>query len=157
METTFTTIIDCSPEHLWPWLEEPDKQKQWMQGLLENVATSDGPTQVGSTFRMTIREGRVVAEYDGEVTNYDLHRHLGVRFWGTALKGVEMAADYKLQNLGGRTRLDYTAIANTSGAGFFTRLMLPLFKLFGMVQLRGFIKTLKHLAEAEAAQTTVAA
>ena len=84
METTSTTIIDCSPEHLWPWIEEPDKQKQWMKGLLENVDTSDGPTRVGSTFRMTIQEGRRVTEYDGEVTNYDPYRHLGVRFWGAA-------------------------------------------------------------------------
>ena len=157
METTYTAIIDCSPEQLWPWIEEPDKQKQWMKGLLENVPTSDGPTRVGSTFRMTIQEGRRVAEYDGEITNYDPHRHLGVRFWGEALKGVEMAADYKLQNLGTRTRLDYVATVDTSGAGFFVRLMMPLFKLFSTMQLKSFMKTLKRLAEAEAAQTTVAA
>ena len=157
METNYTVIIDCTPEQLWPWLEEPDKQKQWMKGLLENVPTTDGPTRVGLTFRMTIQEGRRVAEYDGEVTNYDPHRHLGIRFWGETLQGVEMAIDYRLQNLGARTRLDYTAVADTTGAGFLTRLMLPLFKLFSAIQLRSFMKTLKHLAEAEAMQTTMSA
>ncbi len=157
METTYTTLIDCPPETLWTWIEEPDKQKQWMKGLLENVDTSDGPTRVGSTFRMTIQEGRRVAEYDGEIINYDPYRRLGVRFWGATLQGVEMTADYRLQNLGTRTRLDYTATADTSNASFFMRLMMPLFKLFSAAQLRGFMKTLKHLAEAEAAQTTVEA
>ena len=157
METTYTVLIDCTPEQLWPWIEEPDKQKQWMKGLLENVDMSDGPTRVGSTFRMTIQEGRRVAEYTGEITNYDPHRRLGVRLWGEALKGIEIIADYKLQNLGVRTRLDYVATADASRAGFFVKLMMPLFKLFSAMQLRGFMKTLKHLAEAEAAQTTVAA
>ena len=156
MKTTYTTIIDCPPERLWRWIEEPEKQKQWMKGLLENVDTSDGPTRVGSTFRMTIQEGRRVADYDGEITNYDPYRRLGVRFWGAALHGVEMAADYKLQNLGARTRLDYIATADASEAGFFMRLMMPFFKLFGAVQVRRFMKTLKHLAEAEAEQTTAA-
>ena len=155
METNYTVIIDCPPEQLWPWLEEPDKQKQWMKGLLDNVPTTDGPTRVGTTFRMTIQEGRRVANYDGEVTNYAPYRHLGIRFWGEALRGVEMAADYKLQNLGARTRLDYRAVADTTGAGFLMRLLLPLYKLFSTMQLRSFMKTLKHLAEAESAQTTV--
>ena len=66
-----------------------------------------------------------------------------------------MAVDYRLQNLGARTRLDYTAAADTTGAGILMRLMLPLFKLFSAMQVRGFMKTLKHLAEAEAAHTTV--
>lgn len=157
MKTVYTTIINCTPAQLWPWIEEPDRQKQWMKGLLENVSTSEGPTRVGSTFRMTIQEGRHVADYEGEITNYDYQRRLGVRFWGKTLKGVELAADYQLQDLGGRTRLDYVATADTAQAGFFMKLMMPLFKLFSAAQLRGFMKTLQHLAEAEAAQPPVTA
>ena len=157
MQTVYSTLIDCTPEQLWPWLEEPDKQKQWMKGLLENVSTSQEPTRVGSTFRMTIQEGRRVAEYEGEVTNYDLHRHLGIKFWGEMLRGVEIYVDYQLQDLGDRTRLDYLSTADTSEAGFFIKLMMPLYKIFGLMQLKSFMKTLKHLAEAEAAQALVAA
>ncbi len=156
MQTVYSTLIDCTPEQLWPWLEEPDKQKQWMKGLLENVSTSEGPTRVGSTFRMTIREGRRVGEYEGEVTNYDLHRRLSIKFWGEMLRGVEIDVDYQLQHLGDRTRLDYLSTADPSGAGFFIKLMMPLYKIFGLVQLKSFMKTLKHLAEAEAAQALVA-
>ena len=157
MQTVYTTLIDCPHEQLWPWLEESDKQKQWMKGLLDNVSTSEGSTRVGSTFRMTIREGRRVAAYEGEITNYAPYRRLSVRMWGEALRGVEIAADYQLQDLGGRTRLDYVATADVSGAGVFTKLMLPLFKLFSIVQLKGFMKTLKRLAEAETAQAQTVA
>ncbi len=152
MQTVYSTLIDCTPEQLWPWLEEPDKQKQWMKGLLEKVSTSEEPTRVGSTFRMTIKEGRRVVEYEGEVTNYDLHHRLSIKFWGEMLRGVEIYVDYQLQDLGDRTRLDYLSTADTSEAGFFIKLMMPLYKIFGLVQLKSFMKTLKHLAEAEAAQ-----
>ncbi len=155
-QTVYSTLIDCTPEQLWPWLEEPDKQKQWMKGLLENVSTSEGPTRVGSTFRMTIQEGRRVAEYEGEITNYDLHHRLSVKMWGKALRGVEIYVDHQLQDLGGRTRLDYISSADASGAGFFMKLMLRLYKIFGMAQLKRFMKTLKHLAETEAVQAPVA-
>ena len=156
MQTVYSTLIDCTPEQLWPWLEEPDKQKQWMKGLLENVSTSEEPTRVGSTFRMTIQEGRRVVEYEGEVTNFDRNRRLSIKFWGEMLRGVEMDVDYQLQDLGGRTRLDYVSSADASGAGFFMKLMIPLYKIFGTAQLKRFMKTLKHLAEAEAAQAPVA-
>lgn len=152
MQTAYTTLIDCAPEQLWPWLEQPDKQKQWMEGLLDNAPTSEGPPRVGATFRMTIREGRRVAEYDGEITNYAPYRRLSVKMWGEALRGVEISVDYQLQDLGGRTRLDYLSVADMAGAGFFMKLMLPLFKLFSKVQLKRFMKTLKRLAEAEATQ-----
>ncbi len=156
MQTRYTVLIDSPPEQLWRWLEEPDRQKQWMKGLLENVSTSEGPTRVGSTFHLTIQEGRRVAEYDGEITNYDPYRHLGVRFWGEALRGIEMSADYKLQNLGLRTRLDYIATTDSSEASPLMKLLLPLFKVFGALQIKSFLKTLKHLAEAERTQPPVA-
>ncbi len=68
------------------------------------------------------------------------------------LGGVEMYVEYQLQDLGDRTRLDYISSADTSGAGFFMKLMMPLYKIFGAAQLKRFMKTLKHLAETEAAQ-----
>ena len=157
MQTDYSTLIDCTPEQLWPWLEEPDKQKQWMKGLLENVSTSEAPTRVGSTFRMTIKEGRRVAEYEGEVTNYDRHHRLSIKFWGEMMRGIEIYVDYQLQDLGDRTRLDYLSFADISEAGFFIKLMMPLYNIFGKVQLKSFMKTLKRLAEAEAAQTPVTA
>lgn len=157
MQTIYAALIECTPGQLWPWLEEPDRQKQWMKGLLDHVRTSEKPLGVGSTFRLTIQEGRRAAVYEGEITNYDPHRRLSVKLWGEALRGVEVYTDYQLQDLGGRTRLDYVSRTDASGAGFFTKRLLPLFKVFGAASLRRFMKTLQHLAEAEAAQAQATA
>jgi carbon monoxide dehydrogenase subunit G len=143
-----TTAIACTPEHLWPFLAEPELQKQWMKGLEDNRPTSDGPRGVGSTFQMHIKEGGRVAVYDGEVTAHDPPRHLGVRFWGGALRpGMAMRADYHLSAVDGQTRLDYVAAVECKRMGFFMRLLMPLFMLFGRMQLKAFLKTLKRLAE----------
>lgn len=149
MQIPYTCEIACTPERLWIFLYEPEQQKLWMRGLLENKATSDGPTKVGSTFHMCIKEGRKASDYDGEVTAYDPPRHLGICFWGGSFgPHMKMQVDYRLTDLGGRTRLDYLAGCNTEKLPRFVRLMMPLAKIFGRLQLRGFMKTLKRLAEA---------
>ena len=150
MKVEYTTEINCPPAKLWPWLEEPEKQKQWMKGLLENVPTSEGPTRVGSTFKMKIKEGGRVSEYDGEITGYEKNRHLAVKMWGPAMKGMVVFVDYKLHDVSGRTRLDYVSTVDTSKASPFLKFLMPLFKLFGKMQLKGFMKTLKKLAESDA-------
>ena len=151
MAITYTTEFECPPAHLWTFLHEPEKQKLWMKGLVENNSTSEGPTKVGSTFHMKIKEGGKVADYNGEVTGYDPPRHLGIRIWGGGLPGgCKIHANYRLTDLGGRTRLDYVCDMEMEKIGFFMRLMMPLFMLFGKMQLRGFMKTLKRLAEAPA-------
>lgn len=152
MKIEHSAEFDCPPERLWVWLEEPERQKQWMKGLLENEKTSEGPSRVGSTFRMRIQEGRRVADYEGEVTHHDAPRDLGVKFrGGCGGRDMEMRARYRLTDLGdGRTRLDYTAEGELPG---LFKLLAPLARLFGKLQLKGFLKTLQKLV----AQETVAA
>jgi carbon monoxide dehydrogenase subunit G len=147
MRIARTLEIACAPEQLWPFLDEPEKQKLWMKGLLENEQA--GPRGVGSTFRLTIREGRKAEEYQGEVTAYDPPRHLAVRLGGGAMKGMSMQVDYRLAPLDGGTRLDYVAEADTACLPWVYKLLMPLVQLFGRFQLRGFLRTLKRLAEEE--------
>ena len=148
MRIAKTVEIACAPEQLWPFLDEPEKQKRWMKGLLANEQT--GPRGVGSTFRMTIQEGRKAAEYQGEVTAYDPPRHLAVRFGGGAFpKGMCMHVDYRLVPQVGRTRLDYVAEAGGARLPWVFRLLMPLLQLFSRLQLNSFLRTLKRLAEEE--------
>jgi carbon monoxide dehydrogenase subunit G len=143
-----STEIDCPPQKLWPFIEEPEQQKRWMRGVLENTLTSPPPARQGSTFRMKIKEGMRVAEFDGEITAHDPPRRLEVRFWGGSFRpGMAMRADYRLADLGGRTRLDYETSLEMKRLGFFTRLFLPLFKVFGSLQVKSFMKALKRIAE----------
>jgi carbon monoxide dehydrogenase subunit G len=152
MQIKETTVFQCSPERLWSYLDEPDKQKLWMKGLLSNEPTGPKPKGVGSTFRMVIQEGRRSASYDGDVTVYERPRRLEVRVWGGNLpRGMIMRVDYRLTDLGGQTRLDYQATCEGTKPGLLVRMLFVLFKLFGQMQLRSFLRKLRTLVESPAA------
>ncbi len=91
-----------------------------------------------------------MSEYDGEITAYEKNRHLAVKMWGPGMKGMTIFVDYKLQDISGRTRLDYVSTVDVSKANPFLKILMPLFKLFGKMQLKSFMNTLKRLAESEA-------
>jgi len=152
MRVCYTNDVGCQPDHLWKFLEEPELQKQWMKGVLENQPTSDGPPGVGSTFRMKIQEGGKVADYDGTITAYDKPRRLAVDLSGGNFPcGTVVRVDYQLSEANGGTRLDYVAeMVAGQGLPWWMRLMLPIGKVFMKMQLRGFMKKLKSLAEAPA-------
>lgn len=145
MRMEIATEIGCAPDVLWPWIEEPERQMRWMKGLVSNELTSEGPSRKGSTFRMRIREGRRIGEYTGEVTRHERPRDLGVRIRGGCGPQFEMQVDYHLEDLGGRTRLDYRCSAEMTG---FWRILAPLFGVFARMQAKGFFRSLKRLAEA---------
>lgn len=148
MKITHTVDIAASPSLVWTYLEDREKQKQWMHGVVDNHATSDGPTRPGSTFRMSIKEGRKVVEYNGEILAYVVDEHMQVRLTGGCLRSdMSMTADYRLS--GGSsdgTRLDYTCTADLHG---MWRLGAPFFKLMAGYQARRFIRSLRELAERE--------
>jgi uncharacterized protein YndB with AHSA1/START domain len=151
MRVCYTNEIACSPDHLWKFLEEPDLQKQWMKGLLDNQRTTDGPPGIGSTFRMKIQEGGKPADYDGTITAYDKPKHMAVDLTGGNFPcGMIVRVDYQLSEQNGGTRLEYVAEMAGSKPPWWIRLMLPLGKVFMKLQLRGFMKKLKSLAEAPA-------
>ena len=149
MNITTTTDINSPPATVWTYLDDSEKIKQWMKGVEEDVPTSEGPTGVGSTFRMRIREGRQLADYDGEILVYDVNRHMRVRLVGGCMKEpMKMTVDYVLTPIDGDgTRLDY---ACTGEVGGVWRLLAPVMKPIVKLQLRGFMRRLKSLAEAEA-------
>lgn len=149
MHIVYTALIECRPEHLWSWLDDPEKQKRWLHGLEGSTLTNRNVPRVGTTFRMTFQTSRRPIRVDGEYTNYLPHRHLGVRYGSPTLRGVELQVDYKLQDLGRRTRLEYRAAADTSRAPAMIQILAPLFKLVGALHLKRTLKTLQACAEAE--------
>ncbi|MFO0880998.1 MAG: SRPBCC family protein [Gemmataceae bacterium] len=143
-----TVVFRCSPETLWQHIEDPEKQKLWMKGLVSNETTTPGTREAGSRFRMVIREGRKDAVYDGEVLVRDRPHRLEVRLTGGNFsKNMAMRVDYRLTDLHTETRLDYTATLECEKPGFFLRLMLKMASVFGRMQLRSFFKTLRTLVE----------
>ncbi len=148
MRIAVTHLFTCAPETLWAHIDEPDKQKLWMKGLLSNEPASPGPRGVGSTFRMCIREGRKAVDYDGEVTAHDAPRHLEVVLRGGNFpKGMKIRIEYRLTQQGPQTRLEYVCEPEMPNAGLLMKLMFVVFRLFGRMQLRGFMRALRKQVE----------
>lgn len=147
-EFRYSTEFRATRETLWAYLEDPDKIRQWMIGVVEDRPTSEGPTRVGSTFEMDIREGRKVVTYQGEVTKHEPPRLMGVKLvGGCGKKPMTMHADYELTDLGaGRTRLDYACRAELP-QGVLWKLMAPLFRLMGRGMIKKFMRNLRGLVE----------
>ena len=147
-ELIYSTEFAASRETIWPYLEDPDKIRQWMIGVVEDRPTSEGPTRVGSTFEMDIKEGRKIVTYKGEVTKYEPPRLMGVKLvGGCGKKPMAMDVDYDLTDLGGgRTRLDYACRCEVSSS-FVFKLMAPLFKLMGRSMIKKFMRKLRGLVE----------
>ena len=146
MKMNYSTVIEVPPEALWPWLDDPEKCKQWMKGLIEVRQTSPGPKRKGTTAILLIQAGRKPAEYQETILEYEPNKRFKMSVIGACQKNLTMTSDYKLDDLGGRTRLDYEWTAEMSG---FMKLLAPLFMIFGRLQTRSFFKTLKRLAESE--------
>ncbi len=142
----YTTTFDCGADELWPFLTEPDLQKRWMKGLLDNELTSEGEVGVGSTFRMSIKEGKQVGVYEGKFVGYDKPRLIDIEMSGGCFEG-RMRIIYNLTEAKGETRLDYLCDAEMTRAGVFMKLMMPICKIFVKQQLKGFMKTLHRLVE----------
>lgn len=145
MRGEYQMEVQCEPERLWSFIEEPEKQKLWMKGLLENRSLQNGPTEVGSRFMMKIKEGGKVGEYEGIVTAYDPYKHLAIRVLGGKEKSFSCDSSYRLTSLRQKhTRLDYVCEIKCGG---FMKLMSFLFAPLMKMQLKSFMKALKTHAE----------
>ena len=155
MRVTHTAWFNCSPHHLWTFIEDPEKQKLWMKGLVDNQSTSPPPVRPGSTFHLRIKEGRYINDYDGEIVAREAPNFLSIRFWGGSFSpGMIMSVDYRLSEENGGTRLDYESRVEGKRPGFFLWLLLStIVRLFGKMHLKSFLKRLKELAEAPSEPT----
>lgn len=147
MDVKHSEVVRCSPGALWPWIDDPERSKQWLRGLEEVRPITSGPRRAGHRAVLRIREGRRVSEYTQTLLEYEPEKRFKLRMEGGCLRGMVMVVDYTLVDLGdGRTRLDYVCAAETKG---LYRLFGVLFAVFGRMQVRSFFRGLKRLAEGE--------
>lgn len=144
MKTTTTRTIDCPPEALWPWLDETEKCKQWLRGLEDVQPVTPGPKRAGHVSKLFLREGRRVAEYEQTILDYEPKKRFRIRMMGGCFGANGVVVDYRLEDLGGRTRLDYECDMDFRGAFV---LLAPLVAVLGRVQLGKILDRLQALAE----------
>ena len=144
MALTCSVEIKATIDKAFECVEDPDKMKQWMDGLEETIYTSerDPANPVGTKFKQRIREGGRVQEYEGELLAYEKPKHLAVRIGN---KHFQAVADYRFTPTAAGTRLDYSC--DVTCHSVFVKVMGFLFGWFMKRILRKQMAKLKLLAE----------
>ncbi len=150
MKCEFDIEIDASRDAVWPYLVEPEKQKEWMLGVQRNELVEGDGHSVGSKFEMDIKEGGRISKYDGTVIAYDKPGKLGVELVGGCGKTpMTMRAFYTLtETPGGGTRLHYEGGGEISGC--FLRVMMIFFFWMPKMMIKKMMKGLKKAVESGA-------
>jgi hypothetical protein len=126
MKVIYAGDFDCSPDILWTWLSEPSKQMQWMLNLQSVEPDSEGKVGVGWVAKFKFRDfdSVEVDEYAARVAIYDQPRHFVLVVTGKRFGDTSATIDYRLTEMGGRTRIEYIRSANFPVTDFFERLMM---------------------------------
>lgn len=135
------TIIGVHPGQVFPFLVEPDRLKQWMSGLVDSKALTEGGPRVGARSQETVEEdGRRVVVLT-EITQYEVNRTLAVKLENDMFDAVSC---YDLEVHAAGTHVKHRFEAKYKGMMRFMAVMIG-----GMVQkkLEGDMQRLKQAAE----------
>jgi carbon monoxide dehydrogenase subunit G len=143
-----STEINASAVELWPWLNDPDKQKQWITWLVEIRQDQPG-VRVGTKQVWVMRDennrGQLM-EMEGTFTEYHPPLRESVRISSAGMFDGQQT--YIIENLGaGGTRL--TIDGSYRYAQWFAALMEPLITPAAEKKLRDDVARLKTLVEKE--------
>jgi uncharacterized protein YndB with AHSA1/START domain len=137
-----TIDINAPPERVFPWIADPEKNKQWLPGVESTVFAGD-PTRVGTTFVQSIRQGGRVNETPGEVTGYAKDRWYAIRLDG---KPCAVTVEYRFEPSDSNgTRLTFTC--EFLQPNFVLNLFLRIFSPLVNGMLQKLLEKLKALAE----------
>ena len=144
MRITYSMDILAPIERTFEFVCDHDKQKLWMDGLVETVYDTpfDGDNPIGTKFRQRIREAAHIAEYDGEILDFRRPDLMTVSI-GDGLFRMEVC--YSLARIDNGTRLDYSADMIIGSP--YSSLMNRLLTLFTKRVLERQMRRLKEITE----------
>ncbi|MDP7015393.1 MAG: SRPBCC family protein [Pirellulaceae bacterium] len=114
MKTTFTIDIDAPPSKVFYWLTDSDRLLEWVPNLIEHEEIENLDGVVGSTDRHVYLENDRRTEMEGVVVAYEQDERVATELRS---KGFMLFLDYRLEDLGGSTRL--TQDCDVVFRGFF--------------------------------------
>jgi uncharacterized protein YndB with AHSA1/START domain len=145
MKNTYTIDIEAPPERVF-YRITGGRLMKWLPNIVESENLKVTESQIGSTFRQVYLERGRRMEMHGEITGYEPNRRLTCEIRGDAF---ELWVDYRLEDLGGRTRLtqDSTVIFKSTAMKVMGVLMKPFMKKASLKQADDSFAKLKQLAE----------
>lgn len=137
--------IQAPIEVVFSYLEDNDKQKEWMTGLegTEYLTEFDSSNPVGVKFKQRLREGNRIQEYEGQVTEYNKNNRISIQMNHPAFL---INVSYNLQEISTNSSMLYVTeevtAKNVSG-----KILSILFRVFMKRGLEKQMKLLKQCAE----------
>ena len=110
MRTEYRIEIRCTPQQLWPFLDEADRQRQWLTTLVDIVPTSKQPPR--RWFHVRPPRARRAAHFAVRGADQRLRSAAasGRSFWGGFFRpNMVMQVDYRVAELPSGCRLEYYA------------------------------------------------
>lgn len=139
MKLNKTILIKASIEHVWSYLEDSEKQKQWMHGLVD-IKKIDEVNAI-----IYIKEGGRTNPYNVRVLHSNPPSRLHILMYDDRKK-FESTADYHLSKQGEFTSLEYLSEIKVNT--LFMKIMMALLgKAFSNIMLNKMFKSLKTIAE----------
>ena len=123
--------FDRPVDEVFAYVDDDDKVKLWIGGLLETKRTTAGKPGVGSKFHQKLQIGKRVIDLDGELLEYEKNRRVRVKM---NFNLGEMEATYNFSESGGCTELAYTC--DSHYRSLFYRLFSPMLKRMAQQKLR---------------------
>lgn len=148
MRNTATIDIDAPPATVFKWIHDADLNKQWLPNLVESTIVHSEPGMVGNRFHQVYLENGRRMEMDGVVTAYEQDRYLACEITGP----FHLTVDYRLDNLGGRTRVTQNSEIRFKGGVLMKligALMGPVMRKMSQKNSGNAFRKLKQLAEAD--------
>ena len=143
-------LINAKPDRVWELIDDDSKLPLWMPSVV-STRYPNGRRQgnpIGTRFVQEMREGKRVVSYEGEVTEYEPGRTLGIALWPAPFV---VHVIYCISADGVGSRLDYRA--EVTPALWLGWLLLPFGRLFLGRSLDQQLARLKQVAEAAHSQS----
>jgi len=157
MDLQIETDVRCSPAVLWQWLTEPERMKQWIKGFVSVEPSDPRVTKAGMTAKVTMQDRGKLVVCDERILEWEPHRRILLSLTTPQWSGIEMVLGYRLEDLGGSTRLVHTFGCRTTRTLFkVIKVLATPFTFLAKMQARGTMKTLKRLAEGGSVAVTAA-
>ena len=131
------------PAAVFPYLTDGEKLRQWVGGLVESTALTEGGARVGARSREVVEERGQRFELETGITRYAPNEVLQARITS---KGFETLSTYRLQEDSGRTRL--TSVLESRYTMLLARLLAPIVTRQAQKKLEADLDRLKRLVEA---------
>ncbi|GGA15407.1 SRPBCC family protein [Psychrobacillus lasiicapitis] len=137
--------IQASKEVVFSYLEDNEKQKEWMTGLegTEYLTEFDSTNPVGTKFKQRLKEGNRMQEYEGQVTEYNKNNRLSIQMNHPSFL---IHISYKLKEISPNSSILYITEELTAKT-VSGKIISILFRVFMKKGLEKQMKALKRSAE----------